>query len=116
MNFFKKYPQFLIVAIICLLATLFVKYVYFDSPRIKPSTSVITDKVDKLESEKKQLKKRIDSINTQVSALEKRIDSITKITPKIKIKYVKTYREIDSSNTSYLSKKFDSIFSVNHIK
>ena len=76
----------------------------------------LENKIAKLELDKKTIQKRLDSINFITKKLNATIDSIESLKPKIKIKYVEKYRQIDSSNSNYISKEFDSIFTANHIK
>ena len=115
-DFLKKYPQFWVLAIICLLASAYFNYVFVGTKHKIGVSGVIETKVEQLESDKKKLNTRIDSLLKITDNLLHVVDSIENIKPKIRIKYVEKYRQIDSSNSLNLSKEFDSIFAVHHVK
>ena len=107
---------YLVIAIILLSYGVYFYYVSDAFKKYKKPTSELENKILKLELDKNTIQKNLDSINFITKKLNATIDSIESLKPKIKIKYVEKYRQIDSSNSNYISKEFDSIFTANNIK
>ena len=116
-DFILKKSPFIIVIIIILSYGVYFYYVsqaFEKYQKVKKNS--LSPNIQRLVVDKKVLLKRIDSINIVIDKLNKKIDTLESYKPKIKIKYVEKYRQIDSSNTYYLCKEFDSIFSVYHVQ
>ena len=110
----ERYPQFLILAIVCLLATVYVRYVFVATKRGKKiSTSIQKTQVS---AQKANIQSLTDSLEKRAKSLELKVDSLARLKNKIHFEYVTKYREVDSSSNLELARRFDSVFSVNNIK
>lgn len=118
MRNYLENKQFLILIITCLLTFLY--FIYILKPvgsMIKPFYRYnIKTKIEKFDNEKRDLQIKISEEKKRNLNLLSIVDSFEKIKPKIKIKYVTKFKEIDTSHIGTLSKEFDSIFSAHNIK
>jgi uncharacterized membrane protein YhiD involved in acid resistance len=113
-----KYPQFLILAIVCLCATLYFNYVFKPiSKPINPLEEEATKtKLQRIEDDKKALQIKVLEEETKSKDLLLVVDSLENLKPKIKVKYVTKYKDIDTANATALVKEFDSLFSSHNLK
>ena len=75
--------------------------------------NIIQSRIDSLQRHSDSLSRYISETEKKVDKLETKIDSLESLKPKIVIKYVKKYKEIDSASVGVIIADFDSIFAAN---
>lgn len=98
------------------IGVLILLYIAF-SPSPSPyDSTLIEQKVRELQRENDSLALVNVVMEEKQNKATQKIDSLEGLKPKIIIKYVQTFKEIDSYSTAHVISKFDSIFADNGVK
>jgi len=111
--FFDKKNIIIFVLGLSLVVCLF--FLFKDEPK-NIDYRFLETQINSLKVKNTELLKDIMVIELKNNNYESKIDSLLQIKPKINIKYVTKYKEIDNANASRLISLSDSIFSANGIR
>lgn len=101
----------IVVLIVCLSI---VSYIAF-SPQKPYDDSIIKERMDKLSHENDSLLNDNKLLRAERSSYYKKINSLNSLEPKIEIRYVEKYKQIDNASINSITNEFDSLFSKNGI-
>lgn len=102
----KKVIAIIILSLLCLILA----YIAFKPSNKSSSETLIKQLTEQYEAKEKVIKAINDKIVSQNVDYKNKLDSIGKIKPKIEIKYVKIYKDIDIHTSGELTNEFDSLF------
>lgn len=119
-KYIEKRGSLLIVGILVLLS-MYSLLTSLEKKKVKTPINPLQEeatktKLQRLEDDKKALQIKILEQETKSKDLLEVVDSLENLKPKIKVKYVTKYKDIDSAGSMLLAKEFDSIFSSHNIK
>jgi len=105
----------LIVSIWAILATSGALYLYFQEKPVHIDNSFLESKIKDLTDENNFLKEEIDLTEEDNIQFAHINDSLLSLKPKIEIKYVNIYKEIDNSSAIDIVELSDSIYTAEGI-